>query len=90
MNYYELPAMFGKHAAAHDDFAYLLEQLHGALPMPYALANNTKQAIYYYAGLSDAQFSDKAGAQDAWQTGLAIAPQSPLGVKIQAELNKAK
>ena len=90
MNYYELPAMFGKHAAAHQDFAYLLEQLRGALPMPYALTNDTKQAIYYYAGLSDAQFSDKAGARDAWQTGLAIAPHSPLGLKIQAELDKTK
>ncbi len=90
MNYYELPAMFGKHGAAHDDFAYLLEQLRGALPMPYALTNDTKQAIYYYAGLSDAQFSDTAGAREAWQTGLALAPQSPLGVKIQAALNKQK
>jgi hypothetical protein len=90
MNYYELPAMLGKHRAAHDDFAYLLEQLRGALPMPYALTNDTKQAIYYYAGLSDIQFSDEAGAKDAWQTGLALAPQSPLGVKIQAELSKLK
>ena len=90
MNYYELPAMFGKHGAAHDDFAYLIEQLRGALPLPYALTNDTKQAIYYYAGLSDVQFSDKAGAKDAWQTGLALAPQSALGLKIQAELNKQK
>jgi hypothetical protein len=90
MNYYELPAMFGKHRAAHDDFAFLIEQLHGALPMPYALTNDTKQAIYYYAGLSDIQFDDQAGAKDAWQTGLALAPQSPLGVKIQAELSKLK
>ncbi len=90
MNYYELPAMFGKHSAAHDDFAYLIEQLRGALPMPYALTNDTKQAIYYYAGLSDVQFSDKSGAREAWQTGLALAPQSKLGLKIQAELNKQK
>jgi hypothetical protein len=90
MNYYELPAMFGKHRAAHDDFAYLIEQLRGALPMPYALTNDTRQAIYYYAGLSDIQFSDTAGAKDAWQTGLALAPQSRLGVKTQAELSKLK
>jgi len=88
MNYYELPAMFGKHRAAHDDFAYLIEQLRGALPMPYALSNDTKQAIYYYAGLSDVQFNDPAGAKDAWQTGLTIAPQSPLGVKMQTQLSK--
>jgi hypothetical protein len=88
MNYYELPAMLGKHRAAHDDFAYLLEQLQGALPMPYKLNPDTLQAIYYYAGLSDAQFDQKDDARKLWQTGLAIAPASPLGVKIQAELNK--
>jgi hypothetical protein len=90
MNYYELPAIFGKHAAAHEDFSYLLQQLSGALPMSYDLTNDTKQAIYYYAGLSDVQFSDKDGARDAWQRGLAIAPQSGLGGKMQAELNKLK
>jgi hypothetical protein len=90
MNYYELPAMFGKHSAAHDDFQYLLKQLKGTLPMPYTLSSDTQQAIYYYAGLSDIQFSQHAGAKAAWQTGLALAPQSKLGVKIQAELNKLK
>jgi hypothetical protein len=90
MNYYELPAIFGKHRAAHDDFSYLLQQLSGALPMSYALTNDTRQAIYYYAGLSDVQFSDTAGARDAWQRGLAIAPQSKLGGKMQAELSKLK
>jgi hypothetical protein len=90
INYYELPAIFGKHRAAHDDFTYLLQQLSGALPMSYALSNDTRQAIYYYAGLSDVQFSDNAGARDAWQRGLAIAPQSALGGKMQVELNKLK
>jgi hypothetical protein len=90
MNYYELPAMFGKHRAAHDDFQVLLQQLNGVLPMSYALTPDTKQAIYYYAGLSDAQFDDPTGAKDAWQKGLALAPQSALGQKIQAELAKVK
>jgi hypothetical protein len=90
MNYYELPAIFGKHRAAHDDFTYLVEQLSGALPMSYALTNDTRQAIYYYAGLSFEQFSENAAARDAWQHGLALAPQSALGVKTQAELSKLK
>jgi hypothetical protein len=90
MNYYELPAMFGKHRAAHDDFQVLLQQLNGVLPMPYALTPDTKQAIYYYAGLSDAQFDDSAGARDAWTRGLALAPTSKLGQKTQAALNKLK
>lgn len=90
MNYYELPSMFGKHQAAHDDFQYLLQQLKGVLPMPYALTTDTKQAIYYYAGLSDVQFSDQAGARDCWAKGLALAPNSKLGLKIKAELAKLK
>jgi hypothetical protein len=90
MNYYELPAIFGKHRAAHDDFNYLVQELSGALPMSYALTNDTRQAIYYYAGLSFVQFSEKGAARDAWQRGLAIAPQSGLGGKMQAELSKLK
>jgi len=90
MNYYELPAIFGKHRAAHDDFNYLVQELSGALPMSYALTNDTRQAIYYYAGLSFQQFSETAAARDAWQRGVAIAPQSGLGGKMQAELSKLK
>jgi hypothetical protein len=90
MNYYELPAIFGKHRAAHDDFNYLLQQLSGALPMSFALSNDTRQAIYYYAGLSDVQFDQPTEARDTWQRGLAVAPQSKLGGKMQAELSKLK
>jgi hypothetical protein len=90
MNYYELPAMFGKHQAAHGDFQYLLQQMKGVLPMPYSLSLETKQAIYYYAGLSDAQFEDTAGAKDCWTKGLALAPTSKLGMKCKAELDKLK
>jgi len=90
MNYYELPAMFGKHKAAHDDFQYLLQQMSGVLPMPYNLNLETKQAIYYYAGLSDAQFDDKNGAKDCWTKGLTLAPTSKLGTKCKAELDKLK
>jgi hypothetical protein len=90
MNYYELPAMFGKHRAAHDDFEYLLAQLKGTLPMPFTLSNDSRQAIYYYAGLSELQFSQPADAKDAWQTGWSIDPKSKLGMKMQGELAKLK
>jgi hypothetical protein len=90
INFYELPALFGKHRAAHDDFEYLLAQLKGTLPMPYTLNADTRQAIYYYAGLSEVQFSQQSLAKDAWQSGIALAPQSKLGQKMQAELNKLR
>ena len=90
INYYELPAVLGKHRAAHDDFEYLLAQLKGTLPMPFTLTNDSKQAIYYYAGLSELQFDQKEDAREAWETGLALDPKSKLGGKIQAELAKLK
>ena len=58
--------------------------------MPYSLTLETKQAIYYYAGLSDSQFDDKAGARDCWTKGLALAPTSKLGTKCKAELDKLR
>ena len=58
--------------------------------MPFTLNNDSKQAIYYYAGLSEVQFSQPSDAKDAWQTGWAIDPKSKLGMKMQAELAKLK
>jgi hypothetical protein len=88
INYFELPALFGKHRAANDDFQFLVKQLDGLLPMPVSLNAETKQAIYYYAGLSDASFWMRPQAKDAWQRGVQLAPASKLGVKMQAELAK--
>jgi hypothetical protein len=90
MDYYELPAMFGKHRAAYDDFQYLTAQLKGTLPMPYTLSTDSQQAIYYYSGLSEAQFDHPTDAKQAWQTGVALAPKSKLAAKMQAELAKLK
>jgi len=88
INYYELPGIFGKHRVAHDDFQMLVQQLKGVMPMPYALSKDTKQAIFYYAGLSDLQFDQNPDAKDVWQLGIALAPTSPLGQKMQAALKK--
>jgi hypothetical protein len=90
LDFYELPAIFGKHRAANDDFHRLIAQLEGTQPMPYTLNVDTAQAIYYYAGLSDEQFSQTAQAKDAWRRGIALAPQSKLGQKMQAELDRLK
>ena len=90
INYFELPALFGKHRAANEDFQFLVKQLEGQLPMPFSLKAETEQAIYYYAGLSDASYWMRAQAKDAWQRGLQLDPASKLGVKMQAELAKLK
>ena len=90
LDFYELPAIFGKHRAANDDFHILTQQLEGARPMPYTLNIDTAQAIYYYAGLSDVQFDQQPLARDAWRRGIALAPQSKLGQKMQAALKKLR
>ena len=90
LNFYELPAIFGKHRAANDDFHILVQQLEGVRTMPYNLQAETAQAIYYYAGLSDVQFSQYSLARDAWSRGIALVPSSPLGQKMQTALNKLR
>ena len=90
INYYELPALFGKHKTANDDFQVLVRQLEGLLPMPFTLNTDTRQAIFYYAGLSDIQYSMRLEAKDVWQRGFKLDPSSRLGAKMQAELAKLK
>jgi len=90
IDYYELPFFFGKGPTARDDFQILLKQIDGEVKTPYVLNIETQQAIYYYAGLSFKQLSQLQQAQDTWQRGLKLNPSSPLGVKIQAELEKMK
>ena len=50
----------------------------------------TRQAIYYYAGMSLAQQWQDAPAKSVWEKGLKLAPTSDLGKKIAAELAKTK
>jgi hypothetical protein len=90
INYFELPALFGKHRTANEDFQILVRQLEGQSPMPVSLNAETQQAIYYYAGLSDASYWMHPQAKDAWQRGVQLDPSSKLGVKMQAELAKLK
>jgi hypothetical protein len=90
INYFELPALFGKHRTANDDFQILVKQLEGEMPMPVVLNAETAQAIYYYAGLSDLSYSMRSQAKDVWQRGLQLDPSSKLGVKMQTELSKLR
>jgi hypothetical protein len=89
IDYYELPFFFGKGKTARDDFQILLKQVNGETKTPYTLNVETQQAIYYYAGLSFKQLSEMPQAKTAWQAGVALAPNSALAVKMNAELAKA-
>jgi len=88
IDYFELPAIFGKRQTARDDFQLLVKQIEGVVKTPYTLNTETRQAIYYYAGLSFKQLSQPQQAQAVWQRGLKLNPKSALGLKIQAELAK--
>jgi hypothetical protein len=88
IDYYELPFFFGKGKTARDDFQILLKQIDGEIKTPYVLNIETRQAIYYYAGLSFKQLSQFPQAKETWRKGLKLAPASDLGKKIAAELAK--
>jgi len=88
IDYFELPFFFGKGATAHDDFQILVRQVDGEIKTPYTLNPETRQGIYYYAGLSFKKYSQLPQAKDAWERGLKLAPNSPLAPKIKAELQK--
>ncbi len=90
IDYFELPAIFGKRQAARDDFAFLLKQIDGEDKTPYVLNKETQQAIYYYAGLSFQQLSQEPQAKDAWLRGYKLDGKSDLGKKIGDELMKVK
>jgi hypothetical protein len=90
VDFYELPAIFGKRQVARDDFQILLRQVNGETKSPYVLNTETIQAIYYYAGLSLKQQWLPNQAAGVWRRGLALDPASTLGVKIQGELAKVK
>ncbi|HEV3271202.1 MAG TPA: hypothetical protein VGZ93_03380 [Candidatus Methylacidiphilales bacterium] len=86
IDYYELPFFFGKGETARDDFQILLKQVDGEMKTPYVLNVETQQAIYYYAGLSFKQLSEKPQAKSAWERGLKLDANSALATKIKAEL----
>jgi tetratricopeptide (TPR) repeat protein len=88
IDYFELPAIFGKRSVARADLQLLVQQIDGSAPNAYALKPDTIQAIYYYAGRALRQEGKKPEAQQVWQQGLKLNPTSDLGVKIGAELAK--
>lgn len=90
IDYFELPAIFGKRQTARDDFQLLVKQIEGVVKVPYVLNIETQQAIYLYAGKSFYQLSEYPQAKETWQKGLKLGPTSDLGKKIAVELEKLK
>jgi hypothetical protein len=88
IDYFELPAIFGKRQMARDDFEILVSQLDGEVKSAYTLNVETAQAIYYYAGLSFMQQGQASKAKEVWSRGFALNASSPLGLKMQAALIK--
>jgi hypothetical protein len=88
IDYFELPAIFGKRQTARLDFELLVKQIEGVEKTPYTLDVETRQAIYYYAGKSYDQLSDDAQAKAVWSRGLKLDPASELAGKIKVELAK--
>ena len=88
IDYFELPAIFGKRQTARDDFTALLREVDGEIKTPYVLNTETQQAIYYYAGLSYKQMSQPDDAKRAWTRGVALDTKSDLAGKINAELGR--
>lgn len=88
IDYFMLPAIFGKRQTARDDFQLLVKQIEGVVKTPYTLNTETRQAIYYYAGLSFKQLSQPQQAKAVWERGLKLDAKSELATKIKAELAK--
>lgn len=88
IDYFMLPAIFGKRQTARDDFQLLVKQIEGVVKTPYTLNIETRQAIYYYAGLSFEQLSQPQQAKATWERGLKLGAKSDLATKIKAELAK--
>ncbi|MES2307718.1 MAG: hypothetical protein V4507_02560 [Verrucomicrobiota bacterium] len=89
VNFYELPVIFNKRGISRSDFQIMVKQLEDPR-CPQKLSDETRQAIYFYAGLSYKQLKQPDQAKVVWENGLKISTISPLGEKIKKELSRLK
>ncbi len=87
VNNYSMPFFVNRKDSARNDFEILMKEIEDPATAA-SLNDETKQAIYYYAGLSYRQLHQEAEAHAAFQAGLALGPETPLGKKIALELAK--
>lgn len=82
-----LPAFVGRRDEARADFQLLLTTIEKD-PQIQHLNQRTRQAIYYFAGLSFRQLKEADRAQATWAKGLEIDKESDLAKKIMLEMGK--
>jgi len=87
VNNYSMPFFVNRKDSARNDFEILMKEIEDPATAA-SLNDETKQAIYYYAGLSYRQLHQVDEAHAALQAGLALGPDTPLGKKIALELAK--
>jgi hypothetical protein len=89
VNNYSLPGFCMRRDTARSDFKKLLGQIEQP-GMEKKLNAETRQAIYYFAGLSYKQTREPDQARDAWERGWNLAPTSALAILIKTQLSKLK
>jgi hypothetical protein len=88
VNSHQLPGFCGRRKTALDDFRILIEQLRDPNSRAAGFSAETRQAIYYYAGLVFQRADDVSLAREVWQTGLALAEHTEIANKIREQLGK--
>ena len=87
VNNYSMPFFVNRKDSARNDFEILVKEIQDPATAS-SLNDETKQAIYYYAGIAYRQLHQPDDARSALQAGLALGSDTPLGKKIALELAK--
>lgn len=85
MNNFSLPAIINRRDNAREDFEVLLSQIEDP-SNPFQLRESTRQAIYYFAGLSFQQLDRESEARAAWDKGLRLKASPEFTEKITSAL----
>lgn len=85
VNNFNLPAFINRRDNARADFEILVNQIKDPAV---ELDPPTRQAIYYFAGLSFKQLRRKEEARTAWQAGLNLNLNTEITAKITDELKR--
>ncbi len=85
VNYYKLPAIFGKRELARSELIKLAESIDG---MQHDLDLIEIQGIYYFGGLALADQKRRAAARQLWAEAIELQPDSTLGEKLSQKLKQ--